>query len=115
MNTIGAAAEAYERQKRSYLNTAEDCATQGLQFRPIVGEPSGGWGPSAMCTFKAIAKAHAGWSHQDAGSILTLELQHLCTAVRRAHARAVLSRGCDLTVLPCTAASDAAAILASED
>ena len=50
-------------QKRSYLYIAEDCATQGLQFRPIVGEPSGGWGPSAMCTFKAIAKAHAGWSH----------------------------------------------------
>ena len=44
-----------------------------------------------MCTFTAIAKAHAGWSHQDAGSILTLELQHLCTAVRRANARAVLS------------------------
>ena len=87
VNTIGAAAEAYERQKRSYLNTAEDCATQGFQFRTIVGEPSGGWGPSAMCTFKAIAKAHAGWSHQDAGSILTLELQHALLSVGRTPAQ----------------------------
>ena len=113
--TSGAAAEAYERHKRAYLNTADDCVSQGLQFRPIVGEPSGGWGPSAMCTFKAIAKAHAAGSHQDAGSILAVELQHLCTAVRRANARAVLSRGCDTTVLPSSACADAAAILHSPE
>jgi hypothetical protein len=115
VTTPGAAAEAYERHKRAYLNTAEDCATQGLQFRPIVGEPSGGWGPSAMCTFKAIAKAHAAGSHQDAGSILALELQHLCTAVRRANARAVLSRGCDTSAFPSSACAHAAAILQSPE
>ena len=112
VTTPGAAAEAYERHKRAYL---EDCATQGLQFRPIVGEPSGGWGPSAMCTFKAIAKAHAAGSHQDAGSILALELQHLCTAVRRANARAVLSRGCDTSAFPSSACAYAAAILQSPE
>ena len=92
VTTAGAAAEAYERRKRSHLRTAEDCASQGFQFRPIVGEPSGGWGPSAMCAFKAIARAHAAVSHQDVGSVLASELQHLSTVVRRANARAVLSR-----------------------
>ena len=111
VNTPGAAAAAYERHKRSYLNTADDCAAQGFQFRPIVGEPSGGWGPSALCTLKAFAKAQAAVTHSDAGSILALELQHLCTAVRRANARAVLSRGGDTTDPVNTAAATAAAIM----
>lgn len=50
----GAAAEAYERHNCAYLATAEDCATLGLQLRPIVRKPSGGCVPSAMCTFIAI-------------------------------------------------------------
>ena len=61
--TSGATAEAYERHKRAYPDTAEDYATQGLHFRPIVGEPSGGWGPSAMCLFRAVAKAQAAGYH----------------------------------------------------
>lgn len=110
----GAAAEAYERYKRRYLNTAEDCAAQGFQFRPIVGEPSGGWGPSAICTFKTIAKIRSADSHRDAGQILSLELQHLCTAVRRANARAVLTRGRDDSVAH-TAVTEAAILLAPEE
>ena len=77
-----------------------------------MGEPSGGWGPSAICTFKAIAKAQADGSQDlDAGVLLSAELQHLCTAVRRANARAVLSRSRDALVMPCAVASDAVAIL----
>ena len=91
----GATALAYENYKRNYLNTATDCDAQGFQFRPIVGEPTGGWGPSAVCTFKKLAKAQADLSHEDAGHILAIELQHLCTAVRRANARAVLCRSRD--------------------
>ena len=109
----GAAAEAYERHKRTYLHTADDCMAQGFQFRPIEGEPSGGWGPSAMCTFKAMATAQAASSYLDESTILSSELQQLCTAVRRANARAVLSRGGD-SADPCSAAvADAAALLES--
>ena len=84
---------------------------QGFQFRPIVGEPSGGWGPSAICTFKAMAKAQAASSYMDESTILSLELQHLCTAVRRANARAVLSRGGDFADSCSAAIADAAALL----
>ena len=111
----GAAAAAYESYKRQYLNTATDCEAQGFEFRPIVGEPSGGWGPSAICTFKAIAKAHAQavGSDEDAGRTLTNELQHLCTAVRRANARAVLCRSCTTHSQPSATEADAMAILSS--
>ena len=52
----GASARAYEQVKRMYLNTAEDCQCQGFSFIPVVGEPSRGWGPSALWVFKTIAK-----------------------------------------------------------
>ena len=110
----GAAAQAYEGRKRTHLNTALDCANQGLAFVPIVGEPSGGWGPSAMCTFKAFARAQSVVTGQDAAQILAAELQQLCTVVRRANARVVLSRGCDLRALPGSAAGDALALLGDD-
>eukprot|EP00973_Karenia_brevis_P073145 10160211-Karenia_brevis.AAC.1 len=55
----GFAARTYEQHKRNYLNTATDCQQQGFSFVPFVGEPSGGWGPSAICTLKSIARARA--------------------------------------------------------
>ena len=80
------AAAAYEAHKRAYLNTAEDCVAQVIAFIPMVGEPSGGWGTSAICTFKALAKAQTAGTDLDCGSVLASELQHLSTAVRRANA-----------------------------
>ena len=50
-STAGAAAAVYEAHRRAYLNTAEDCVAQGIAFIPMVGEPFGGWGTSAICTF----------------------------------------------------------------
>ena len=89
----GAAAEAYEGYKRSYLNTAADCVNQGLAFVPLVAEPSGGWGPSALCTFKALARTHAIVSGCDSGIVLKDFLSRLCAVVRKHNARAVLRRG----------------------
>ena len=111
----GAAATAYEAHKRFYKNTASDCEAQGMAFLPMVGEPTGGWGTSAACTFKAFAKAQAAGTDMMAGTILATELQHLCTALRRANARAVLCRSCD----PCSMANptftDAASVLAAQE
>jgi len=107
----GAAATAYEAHKRAYLDTAADCMAQGISFIPMIGEPTGGWGPSAICTFKAIAKVQAAGTDVDHGAVLASELQHLSTAVRRANARAVLCRSCHTNSMPCSARSEAASIL----
>ncbi len=76
-----------------------DCAAQGISFIPVVAETSGGWGASAMCTFKALAKAAASRELDDAESAvkprLQRHLEHECTAIRRANARAVLRRAPD--------------------
>ena len=90
----GAAAEAYESYKRTYLGTVSDCNSQGLSFVPMVAETTGGWGPSAHCTLKALARAAAAHSSSGAepSAILAEHLQRLCAAIRRATARAVLRR-----------------------
>ena len=65
---------------------------QGFAFIPMVAETSDGWGPSASCVFKAFAKSIDTRSDGDAAHILQEKLQVLCTAIRRANARAVLRR-----------------------
>ena len=62
----GAAASQYEQSKRNYLNTAADCLQQGFSFIPVVGEPSGGWGPAAQCVFKSKSRLIAAQTGQDA-------------------------------------------------
>ena len=89
---VGAAATAYESTKRSHLNTAADCEHQGFAFVPVVGEPSGGWGPSAMCVLTSLAHAAAVRSGQTEGAVLRTYLQRLCASVRKARARALLRR-----------------------
>ena len=88
----GAAAELYENYKRRYKDTARDCASQGIAFIPIVGEPSGGWGPAALCAFKALARAIASQTGRDPGVILSEHRQALCVALRQANARAIFRR-----------------------
>jgi hypothetical protein len=91
---VGAAAAAYEAFKRNHLNTAAECASQGLSFIPMIAEPSGGWGPSGICTLKAFARAAAihSTSGAEPSAILAERLQRLCAAIRRASARAILRR-----------------------
>ena len=54
------------------MNTAADSIQQSFSFIPLVGEPTGGWGPSAQCLFKQLlagskqqssAVAKAGGAH----------------------------------------------------
>ena len=113
LTTPGATATAYETYKRSFKNTAADCEAQGMAFIPMVGEPTGGWGPSAACTFKAFAKAQAAGSDAPASTILAHEFQHLCTAIRRVNARAVLCRCTGLSDGGTPALTEAAAVLAA--
>ena len=88
----GAGAAAYEQCKRSYLNTAADCLQQGFSFIPIVGEPSGGWGPSAQCVLKAFARLIAAQSGQDVARELQDHRRPIGVFLRRANARAIFAR-----------------------
>ena len=88
----GAAAEAYEHFKRRFLDTAAGCQRQGISFIPIVGEPSGGWGPSALCVFKALARSIANTTGRDVAEVLKEHRQALGVFLRQANARAIFRR-----------------------
>ena len=88
----GAAAEQYEQHKRLYLNTAADCEAQGIAFVPLVGEPTGGWGPSALSVLKGLARTISSRTGRKSGEIHAEHLQQLCCSIRRSRARAVFRR-----------------------
>jgi hypothetical protein len=90
----GASAAAnYEIRKKIHHNTAQLCAGQGLQFIPLVVEAcGGGWGPTAVATFRKLGALHAsrlGMSASDGAEQL---FQALSVALQRENARAVLRR-----------------------
>ena len=88
----GFAASSYEQHKRDYLNTARDCQQQGFAFLPMVAETSAGWGPSALCVFKSLARALATKTGEDPSMVLRDHRQAISVALRRANARAVFAR-----------------------
>ena len=61
-------------------------------FFPIVGEPSGGWGPSAQCVFKQLARTIAAFSGRPAGVELLEHRQSMGVLLRQANARAIFRR-----------------------
>ena len=109
----GAAAEEYEQHKRLYLNTASDCEAQGIAFVPLVGEPSGGWGPSALCALKSLAKATSSRTGVDSSKIHAENLQLLSCSIRRSRARAVFRRDTNSEPTSESSLLGAASVLAS--
>ena len=83
----------YENVKRQYLQTEAQCASQGLQFVPMVIEAHGGsWGPVAKDAWKWIAKQYASTTGIS-DSLATSEIaQRISTALHRETARAILRR-----------------------
>ena len=78
-----AAVEAYEAHSRTRLHTDHRCAFETLQFLPLVAEAcSGGWGPTATATLRAL------------GGLIAARSGHsrLSVALQRENARAVLCR-----------------------
>ena len=61
---------------------------------PLVAESSGGWGPTAMATFRRLAKraGERGGSSSTTKAVLPSFLERVCIAIRSAKARAVLRR-----------------------
>ena len=60
----------YEQTKRRHLDTALQCANQGITFVPMVAEPTGAWGPVALKTFAALSKTAAAESGSTPGTTL---------------------------------------------
>ena len=107
----GAAARAYEQTKRSFLNTADDCQRQGFSFIPVVGEPSGGWGPSALWVLKTVAKSIANSTGIDASVVQREHRQALGILLRQANARAIFRRDPGAEMAQGDAISAAASVL----
>jgi len=62
--------ELYEAFKRDHLDTASCCARQGLTFVPMVVEPTGAWGSTALSTLSALAKRSAAYSGDHPGAVM---------------------------------------------
>ena len=83
----------YEVRKCSHLDTSAACATEGLQFVPLVVEAcSGGWGPTALKTWRSLAAAIAARTSESSAKELQHLLQALGIALQRENARAILRR-----------------------
>lgn len=78
--------------ERSYLDAAADCQMQGSSFIPIAGEPSGGWGPSALGVFRSLARTIANAVRRDPVPVLREHRRALGVLLRQANARAVFRR-----------------------
>ena len=59
----------------------------------MVAETSGGWGASAVHVLKGFARATATQQNLDSSKVFNGYLQQLCTAIRKANAKATLRRG----------------------
>ena len=85
----GGPAADYEARKRRHLDTQDLCTAQWLQFIPLVAEAcGGGWGPTAVKTWRALA--HVLCAHSGEPSSVEMErlLQTFSITLQRENARA---------------------------
>ena len=87
-----AAATAYSQTKRLHANTEAECNAVGLVFVPMVAETTGAWSSEALVELKRIAKAAARRSAEDPSKALHSLLESTSVCIRRANAKAHLSR-----------------------
>ena len=83
----------YEVRKCHHLDTLQACATEGLQFIPLVVEACGaGWGPTALKTWRSLSAAIAARTSESSSVELQRLLQALGIALHRENARAIMRR-----------------------
>jgi hypothetical protein len=82
--------EQYESFKKSYKQTAECCAEQGLRFTPMIIEGhGGGWRPTFRLIVDWIAR-NAAASHQENPAATSLRIaQRISCSLQRENARAI--------------------------
>ena len=83
----------YEVRKCHHLDTLQACATEGLQFIPLVVEAcGGGWGPTALKTWRSLSAAIAARTSESSSVELQRLLQALGIALYRENAGAIMWR-----------------------
>ena len=88
-----AAARAHENHKRCFMNTAEQCRREGIEFVLVVMEGcAGAWGPSARKVWGHIAKLVATSTGEDSSKVSERHQQALSVTVQRENARAIARR-----------------------
>eukprot|EP00973_Karenia_brevis_P043993 6094076-Karenia_brevis.AAC.1 len=76
--------KSYEDRKRSHLDTARLCESEGLLFLPMVAEGvGGGWGPNAERVFHDLAKKIAAVSNQHPDRVQEDMYQSFSTILHR--------------------------------
>ena len=83
----------YEQFKNSFLDTAAQCASEGMAFIPMVVEAhSGAWGPAAAKIWLRLGKAVSLVSGESTAVEALRALQNLGLTLHRETARAILRR-----------------------
>ena len=84
---------SYENFKNSFLETATHCASEGIQFIPMVVEAhSGAWGPNATKVWLRLGKAISLMSGESVALEALRARQNLGLILHRETARAILRR-----------------------
>ncbi|CAK9005797.1 unnamed protein product, partial [Durusdinium trenchii] len=92
----GRSAADYEARKRAHQQTEASCDAAGIQFVPLVAEAcAGGWAPTAVATWKQVARAVAGRAGDSASVLVDRLQQSLSLTLQRENARAILRRAGD--------------------
>ena len=86
------ACAAYEDLKRVHQQTLAQCEAQGLQFEPLVVEARGGWGKTAMNTWRSLGSLLSARTGEPASLTIDQLLQSFSVALQRENARAILRR-----------------------
>ncbi len=88
----GRAAEAYDDQKRNYLNTEQVCLEAGYRFWPVVHESQGGMSKAADAAVRAISQALADKEGRDPGAVRREMVGRVAVVIARNSVRAIRRR-----------------------
>ena len=85
--------KSYEQVKKSFLDTATHCASEGITFIPMIVEAhSGAWGPAAAKVWLKLGKAISLLSGESTAVEALRTRQNLGLILHRETARAILRR-----------------------
>ncbi len=87
----------YERLKREFQRTDEQCEAAGFKFVPLVVEAhSGGWSGSARGCLGWLSQQVAAVSNSDPDGVALRMAQRISITLHRENARAILRRSAEV-------------------
>ena len=88
----GSAAEAYDQQKRTHLQTERLCAEAGYRFWPVVFETQGGISKAATEAIQAISEALAEREHREPALVRREFKARIAVLMARSAVRSIRKR-----------------------